>query len=154
MNGSVDKTSKTITIFSSHFSLYDTLGFRMGFSPQTVQPLTLYDIHTYPNPYVESVNSMDGIRFAGAGLNQGNVTISIKIYDLRGSLVNTLMSVVPSDYDTNPTVNENGAFTLYNWRRPVNASGRPLAAGVYIYYLVARAGEYEVTHKGKFSVVR
>ncbi|MFA6449329.1 MAG: hypothetical protein WCX65_07680 [bacterium] len=155
MDGLVDKNSKTITIFSSHFSRYDTLGFKMGFAPQALTPLQIYDVHTYPNPYVESMNRLDGIRFAAAGLNQGNVTITIKVYDIRGSLVSTLMRVLPSNYDTAPDVSENGAYTLYHWRPPVSATGRPLASGVYLYYLTARTPSgYEVTHKGKFSVVR
>lgn len=155
MDGATDKTAKTITIYSTHFSRYDTLGFKMGFAPDAVLPLQLNDIHTYPNPYVASANRMDGIRFAASGLNQGNVTISIKVYDLRGSFVTTLAGVVPSDYDTSPAVNENGAFTLLRWNPVTNASGRPLASGVYVYYMVARTAHgYEITHTGKFSVVR
>jgi hypothetical protein len=152
LDGIVDKTSKTITVFASHFSRYDTLGFRMGFAPAALTPLQIIDLHTYPNPYVESQNRADGIRFAAADVVAGAgeaVSVEIKIYDLRGSLVNTLAGSIN---ESDP--HENGAHTVYAWKPVANAAGRPLASGVYMYYLTARTANYTVTQKGSFSVVR
>ena len=116
-------------------------------------PLQIIDLHTYPNPYVESRNRTDGIRYAAADVIAGageNVSIEIKIYDIRGSLVTTLSGNI-NESDTH----ENNAHTLYKWRPVVNASGRPLASGVYMYYLTAKsASNYQVTQKGKLSIVR
>ncbi len=152
MDGSVDKTTKTITVYSTHFSRYDTLGFRMGFAPSSLTPLQLLDVHTYPNPYVASANAANGIKFAASDVIAGageNVTLEIKVYDIRGSLVTTLVSTINEG-----DAHENNGHTLYTWRPVVNAGGRTLASGVYVYYLTARTANYEATFKGKFSVVR
>ena len=152
MDGLIDKTSKTITVFSSHFSRYDTLGFRMGTAPPSLTPLQLVNLHTYPNPYKKPYHSGDGIRFAVSDISgDSDVQVEIRVYDIRGSLVITLFGTVPSDFSS---VLENGAYTLYNWTNPINASGRPLASGVYMYYLIARDLNYEVTEKGKFTIVK
>jgi hypothetical protein len=146
----VDKAAKTITVFSNHFSRYDTLGFKMGFGPEQLTPLALTDVHTYPNPYVSARDSQ--ITFAAAGLlGSENISIEIKVYDIRGSLVTTIAGGVAAPYVQN--VYGNG-YALYDWIRPSNAAGRPLASGVYLYYLTARTAHYEATAKGKFSVVR
>ncbi|HOO57111.1 MAG TPA: hypothetical protein PLN69_09830, partial [bacterium] len=143
---------KTITVFSSHFSRYDTLGFRMGTAPPSLTPLQLVNLHTYPNPYKKPYHSGDGIRFAVSDISgDSDVQVEIRVYDIRGSLVITLFGTVPSDFSS---VLENGAYTLYNWTNPINASGRPLASGVYMYYLIARDLNYEVTEKGKFTIVK
>ncbi|OQB35648.1 MAG: hypothetical protein BWY06_03078 [Candidatus Latescibacteria bacterium ADurb.Bin168] len=156
MDGAVDKVNKTITVFSKHFSRYDTLGFRTGLQAPVLVPLQITDIRTYPNPYVQSRNWADGIKFAAGGLSgYGPINIEIKVIDIRGSLVTTLAGVVngnaPTDFSN---VLENNAYTLLHWTNPVNAAGRPLASGVYLYYMTARTTNYEVTHKGKFSIVR
>jgi len=156
MDGAVDKVNKTITVFSKHFSRYDTLGFRTGLQAPVLVPLQITDIRTYPNPYVQSRNWADGIKFAAGGLSgYGPINIEIKVIDIRGSLVTTLAGVVngnaPTDFSN---VFENNAYTLLHWTNPVNAAGRPLASGVYLYYMTARTTNYEVTHKGKFSIVR
>jgi len=151
LDGMVDKTSKTITVFSTHFSRYDTLGFRMGFAPQAIVPLQIENLHTYPNPYVESKNRADGIHFAADKITTNEtVSVGIRIYDLRGSLVNTLMTSI-----TGTEAPENNAQPVYTWRPVTNASGRPLASGVYMYYLDARTPSgHIVTQKGTFSIVR
>jgi len=152
MDGVVDKTAKTLTVFSRHFSRYDTLGFRNGFAPAQLSPIVLNNIHTYPNPYVQSKNLADGIKFSAEGpTGQTGITVEIKVYDLRGSLVTTLIGAAAETADTRGTQK---VYTLYDWGRPVNASGRPLASGVYMYYLTARNSAYNVTYKGKLSVVR
>ncbi len=152
MDGVIDTTAKTLTVFSKHFSRYDTLGFRMGYQASTLTPLQLIDVHTYPNPYVAANNIADGITFTTQDVIAGtgeNVTFEIKVYDLRGSLVTTLAGTT-NEADTH----ENNGHTLYKWRPVTNASGRTLASGVYVYYLVAHSTNYEATHKGTFSVVR
>lgn len=156
MDGAVDKVNKTITVFSKHFSRYDTLGFRTGIQAPVLVPLQITDIRTYPNPYVQSRNWADGIKFAAGGLSgYGPISIEIKIIDIRGSLVATLAGVVIGNTATDfSNVLENNAYTLLHWTTPVNAAGRPLASGVYLYYMTARTTNYEATHKGKFSIVR
>ena len=152
LDGTVDKISKTITVFSTHFSRYDTLGFRMGFAPASLTPLQIINLHTYPNPYVESQNRASGILFAADDVIAGtgeNVSVDIKIYDLRGSLVTTLMGNIN---ESDPHVNN--AHTVFRWNPVSNAAGRPLASGVYMYYLTARTTNYTVTQKGTLSVVR
>jgi hypothetical protein len=152
MDGTVDRAARIITVFASHFSRYDTLGFRMGFAPAALTPLQLLDTHTYPNPYVESVNRAGGITFAASDVVAGdgeNVGIEIKVYDIRGSLVTTLAGSINKD-----DAHENNAHKLYTWIPVANASGRALASGVYMYYLVARTANYQVTQKGKLSIVR
>ncbi len=152
MDGVIDRDDNIITVYTTHFSRYDTLGFRTGFAPSTLTPLQLIDVHTYPNPYVKQKHIGNGIRFSATDITgDSDVYIEIRIYDIRGSLINTLVSTIPSDF---MTVNENGAYTLYYWPKPVNYSGRELASGVYLYYLIARDANYEVTQKGKFSIIK
>ncbi|MFA6449529.1 MAG: hypothetical protein WCX65_08680 [bacterium] len=152
MDGLVNKTDRTITVFTTHFSRYDTFGFRMGFAPASITPLQITNIHTYPNPYVETRDLSSGITFAGDEIYadaNAVVTIDIKVYDMRGSLVTTLTGATNQN-----DAHVNNSHTLYHWARPANASGRPLASGIYLYYLTARSNGDTVTHKGKLSVVR
>jgi hypothetical protein len=154
LEGTVDKTNKTITVFSTHFSRYDTFGFRVGGAPGVIVPLQMDNIHTYPNPW----RTTDGVplRFAADDVrSQSDVLINIKIYDIRGTLVANLTDLMPrARYDgSNPLVN-NG-ITITEWNA-VNMAGRPLASGVYVYYLQANdtANGTSVTTTGKFSVIR
>jgi len=151
MDGFVDKDNNTITVFADHFSRYDTLGFRF-LSQQVLTPLAMTNIHTYPNPYVIGRHT-GGLRFTADTMNgDADITIDIQVYDIRGSLVASLMSIVPSDFQS---VFENNGYTLLNWGTPLNNAGRQLASGVYLYYMHARdTNGYTVTYKGKFSVVR
>jgi len=153
MDGMVDRTSRTLTVFSSHFSRYDTFGFRTGFAPNVIVPLQLYDVHTYPNPYVASRDT--GINFAATELvGSGPISVNISVYDIRGSLVNVITGVVNTDASYHCT-KVNNACTLATWYPPVNSAGRHLASGVYLYYLTAQASDGTIaTQKGKFSIIR
>ena len=151
LEGTVDKVNHTITVYSTHFSRYDTFGFRVGAAPQAVTPLQLLNVHTYPNPW----RTTDGVpvRFAAdAAAGDGSILVDIKIYDIRGSMVTTVQNVVAKAGAAYPTTN--GAVTLAEWNA-VNRAGSPLASGVYLYYLQATdlTNGTEVTHKGKLSVI-
>ena len=151
LEGTVDKVNHTITVYSTHFSRYDTFGFRVGAAPQAVTPLQLLNVHTYPNPW----RTTDGVpvRFAAdAAAGDGSILVDIKIYDIRGSMVTTVQNVVAKAGAAYPTTN--GAVTLAEWNA-VNRAGSPLASGVYLYYLQATdlTNGTEVNDRGKLSII-
>ena len=146
--GMVDKTSQTITVFADHFSRYDTFGFRFGAQAAAITPLQLANVHTYPNPR----RTTDGVpvRFAAdAVAGDGAILVDIKIYDIRGSHVATVQNLVDATYPQ-----ENNGVTIATWNA-VNHGGRPLASGVYLYYLHATdtTNGTIVTVTGKLSII-
>jgi len=148
LEGAVDKVNHTITVFSTHFSRYDTFGFRMGAAPAAITPLQLPNVHTYPNPW----RTTDGVPLTFAAddaKGDSSILIDIKIYDIRGSLVASINNTVDASYPK-----EFDGVTLAAWDA-TNQAGRALASGVYLYYLYATdsANGTVVTKTGKLSII-
>ena len=155
LEGLVNKSNKTITVYSTHFSRYDTFGFRFGGQPASITPLQLANIHTYPNPW----RTTDGtpLRFAAdAAAGDGPIAVDIKVYDIRGAIVasiNTVVAKTGAGYTTDNAASGNPVI-LAEWDAR-NTAGRPLASGVYLYYIQATdtVNGTIVTTTGKLSVI-
>jgi hypothetical protein len=152
LEGGVDKIGKTITVYSTHFSRYDTFGFRVGGAPQVVTPLQLANVHTYPNPW-DTTQDVPLKFAADAAAGDGSILVDIKIYDIRGGHVATIQNVVTGG-GAGGYASENNAVTLANWT-PCNFTGTPLASGVYLYFLHATdlTNGTIVDITGKLSVI-
>ncbi|MEW6203527.1 MAG: hypothetical protein AB1546_16250, partial [bacterium] len=166
MYGVVNRTKKTITIFSTHFSRYETFGFRMGFAPGAIVPLTMSNVHAYPSPW-RSVFRPQEIGFnADQVCSDGPVDVSMKIYDIRGRLVRELFfpasvngggGCTPAAAGGNcnlPAFDANGGCTFARWDARSN-SGREVASGVYLYIIHAIDTVNRTTFKqtGKIAVI-
>ncbi len=120
--------------------------FRMVFA--AVQ-LSLAGVHTYPNPW------RPGNQLCFAGVITAPAWIKITLYDIRGARV--LDAVNHADPTVPATLTPAGGDQRNLWcGDAVNNGGRPLANGVYIYYLEATdaATGAGATAKGKLSIVR
>jgi hypothetical protein len=113
--------------------------FRVAFAAVA---LALGDVHVYPNPW------RPGNPLCFAGDLSTNVTFTISVYDIRGSRARDIAGAAPIG------LTPDGQRKLW-CGEGVNNGGRPLASGVYMYYLEAwDAMGAAVTAKGQFSVVR
>lgn len=117
-------------------------------------PLAIGEVHTYPNPYRGGTDA-GGISFAAQNIKGSeDIYISAEIYDIRGKLVTKLSNVVfnhgVNDYSS---VFKNNGYALLEWNPPANASGAPVASGVYLYTLKATTCMYKTEYKGKTSIV-
>lgn len=118
-------------------------------------PLAIGEVHTYPNPFRGGTDA-GGISFAAQNIKGSeDIYISAEIYDIRGKLVTKLSNVV-FNYGVNDysSVFKNNGYSLLEWNPPANASGVPVASGVYLYALKATTCMYKTEYKGKTSIVR
>lgn len=118
-------------------------------------PLAIGEVHTYPNPFRGGTDA-GGISFAAQNIKGAeDIYISAEIYDIRGKLVTKLSNVV-FNYGVNDysSVFKNNGYALLEWNPPANASGAPVASGVYLYTLKATTCMYKTEYKGKISIVR
>ncbi|MBN2566097.1 MAG: choice-of-anchor J domain-containing protein [Candidatus Eisenbacteria bacterium] len=114
----------------------DTLHIRNQYSPETGS-LSNDNIYFYPNPYNPDGDQMGLIRYS---LTQdGDVTI--KIYDVSGSLVRTLLEDEPVG----------GGLQLAEEWDGKNEAGDIVANGVYFYVVESGSGDRGV---GKIAVLR
>ncbi|MEW5945809.1 MAG: hypothetical protein AB1742_06385, partial [bacterium] len=160
LTGVINKTEKTITVFSSHFSRFDTLGFRYGYQPAgPIVVLNLYNVHTYPNPWLSTMRPRN-IVFSADGVQvdpNHTVSVTVHIYNIRGSLVRTIhRPSVPAAQLTapDPGSTHHTAYIVAEWDGRNNA-GRDVASGIYLYILQATDDQNStsVTVKGKLSVI-
>jgi len=120
--------------------------FRMAFA---AAQLSLTGVHTYPNPW------RPGSPLCFAGVLTSKALIKITIYDIRGARVLDVLNY--ADPTVPASLTPIGGDQRILWcGDAVNNGGRPLAAGVYMYYLEAieDATGAGATAKGKLSVVR
>ncbi len=112
------------------------------------QPLTVTNLHTYPNPWTGSGQ----ITFSAESAT-GNTPIQaiLKVYDIRGKLV--LNYVTPILDITTPDAWGRG-IDLFSFN-PQNMSGRQLRCGIYFYYLYLKDEVNQTLEfKGKIGIVR
>jgi hypothetical protein len=149
--GVVDLTARTITIETDHFSTYAAWGGRRGsLAPGAFVMLNIGNLHTYPNPFQHSAGG--AITFnADTFTANGNVTVKLRVYDIRGKEVAMAQGV------TNPVADAdvNGGFKLLSWPG-TDRGGRPLPSGVYLYRFEAVdvTTGFRQNIQGKLSIVR
>jgi hypothetical protein len=103
-------------------------------SADTVTPLVISGVHTYPNPTSDAVTT----QFAAASAaSTGSFLNNAYLYDLSGTLVWSGDTTVPDL----ASVLENGAYTLAQWDGTATAGGA-LADGVYAYIVHASDDTY------------
>lgn len=101
--------------------------------PRITFPTDLTKAYCYPNPYIHSKYSQQGITFADL-----TEDVRIKIFTIAGELVydsGMITSVSPGTFKWHAT----------------NQSNKPLASGIYIYLITNNQGEKKI---GKIGIMR
>ncbi len=124
----MNKITKTVSVQVPHFSIYGLMGVPTPAS-------SLQSVIVYPNPYKQG----DAKYGRASGIVFDNLTsnVKIQIFNIAGNQV----------FET--TKNDNNQ--RYEWDLS-NKSGKPVASGVYLYYI--RDNNTGETSKGKLAVIK
>ncbi len=147
LESTVDKTARTVTAKTPHFSLYQVLG---STGTGTIVPLaiadptfTFHDAYAFPNPVRGT--SVVTIRMQ-TGLAD---SVEVHAYDVTGRRVYS-----SSNFTLNPALDDgNGKGAQYTYDNVWDISG--VGSGVYTYVLTAKkAGASDIHKSGRIGVVK
>lgn len=139
----VDKSAKTVSAFTNHFSVYQVMGPGGGISVAGIDAaFGLKDLYAFPNPVRGGKKLTIRIQVGLAD------SVKINIYDISGKLVHSDNIVNPQIIDDG---NGKGAQYTYDYIWDNAGAG----SGVYLYAITAKKSGAPPIHKlGKVGVIK